>query len=1321
MSKNSKFIVYSTLVLTLLITVFSGCKKPSKEQPKEQPKQSIEKFTYKEIPGITREEINAIEALQGKYGSLVYAMDASTEAFVGRDGEIHGYGPLFCNWLTNMLRIPIKIMFLEWGDILKGLESGNVDFTGELMFTPERQKTYFMTSPTVDRSLKIYRIMNSEPIDTIIKQRRPRYAFLTGSVLSADVMENAGYEFNTVYVNDYKTAYSMLKSGEIDAYFGMDTSDVAFMSYRDVVTEDFYPLIFKSACLSTKNPELAPVITAVDKALNEETLGFLSMLYREGHQKYMEEKLYVQMTEEERAFIQKTPFVPIAAEFNNYPVCFFDNNTNLWHGIYFDALEEVTKLTGLRFKRVNDQQLENSDLTEMLYRGEVLIVPELYRIKENESRFLWSDVPFIKDTFAFLSKSDFLNVEIDQIPFLKVGVRGNSMYYEFLMKMFPNHRHLFVYDTQEEVWNALKQGEVDIIFACNRRLLTYTNFYEEAGYKLNLIIDYSFDISLGYNKDAYLLKSIVDKALRIINVNNISNQWMHKSYDYRYKLSEAQRPWLFGAAVLFFFILVLVVSLLIRSRNAGKELEDIVKQRTSALAYQTSKLEAVIHSIPDYMFCKDKDYRYTQCNKYFENFLGIREDDILGKTDFEGAWLHPEHAKMIFGIEQKVINENKIYSIEEKVHSPVTGNESYFETVKAPIRQDDAVVGIVAIIRDITKRKEMEEGVQAASRAKTSFLANMSHELRTPLNVVIGLTELILEDEMSDHVRESLVKISRAGVTLLSIVNDILDFSKIESGKLTLSPVEYYLSSMLNDLITLTITRLGEKPIIFHLDIEDNLPNKLFGDDLRVKQVLTNLLTNAIKYTHEGSVTLKARSTHEGDTVWMDFAVIDTGMGIPKENINSLFLDYYQVDDKANRHIEGTGLGLAITRRLVEMMEGKMYVESEHGKGSTFGFRIRQGYIDSSVLGADVSDKLRNFKYTDDKRIVSKKLVRVNLSFARVLVVDDMQTNLDVATGILRKYKMQVDVLSNGRAAIDRVQGGIPVYDLIFMDHMMPGMDGIETVDKIRALGTDYAKKVPIIALTANAIQGTDKMFYEHDFQAFVTKPIDIMEMDSVLRKWLYERKREADNATDAPDSLIEDDENEMDIYIPGVNTRKGMALYGHDTSIYLPLLRSYITNTPATLEKLKTVSADTLPSYVITVHGLKGTSAGIGAEEVRAQALELENLSRAGDLQGVLAKNRKLIADTELIVASVKEWLDKYDIQEAKPRKKAPDRELLAKLKESCDNYDMDGIDTLMKELESFNYEEEADLVKWIRERIDMSKLKETAKRIAEVLSGNN
>jgi len=710
----------------------------------------------------------------------------------------------------------------------------------------------------------------------------------------------------------------------------------------------------------------------------------------------------------------------------------------------------------------------------------------------------------------------------------------------------------------------------------------------------------------------------------------------------------------------------------------------------------------------------------------FRHMLGYTDENDF--PNILSSWsdlLHPEDKEATLNAFAKHMLDNTgktPYDVEYRLLRK-TGEYAYYRASGESIRDKNGnAIRVAGALMDITGTKNMlqdkdrqKEEAEAANRAKSTFLANMSHELRTPLNVVIGLTGLILEDKRLDkNVTENIIKISNAGSTLLSIVNDVLDFSKIESGKLELTPAEYYLASMLNDTITYTIARLGEKPINFHLNIEDNLPYKLYGDDLRVKQIFTNLLTNAVKYTDEGSVELNVRCAREGDSVWMNVAVSDTGMGISADDIKDLFLDYHRVDAKSNHHVEGTGLGLSITKKLVEMMDGEIKVESEYGKGSTFSFRIRQGFVNDAVLGADISDKLRNFCYTDDKRVVSQKLVRIDLSYAKVLVVDDIKTNLDVAAGLLGSYKMQVDCLTDGPSAIERIQSGTPVYNAIFMDHMMPGMDGIETVDRIRALGTEYAKKVPIIALTANAIRGTEKLFYEHDFQAFVTKPIDVTEMDSVLRKWVRDNTHE--------EVLINDELSEADlkienmvIEIPGVDTEKGLSLYGGARKIYLPMLRSYASNTPKVLEKLRLVSEENLHDYVITVHGLKGTSAALGAEQIRAQALELENLSRAGDLQGVLAKNDKLIADTGIIVSSVQEWLDKNDIHEVKPKLKAPDRELLAKLKECCEGYDIDGIDEIMSELEKADYEEDAELVQWIRDKIDISKMGEVAKRLGE------
>jgi PAS domain S-box-containing protein len=1298
------------------IILFSGCEKPLQNQSSPSP--SIEILSFKDIPGVTDDEINAVNVLKKKYDYFVFGSNLSTTAFSGKNGRIEGYTALFCRWLTEIFGIQFIPEFYEWNSLLKGLESGEVDFTDEIMAASERLSTYYMTSPIIQHSIKMYRLPGASPLEEIIRSHQPRYAFFEGSILNASVAENSEYIFETVYITSYSSAYSMLKSGEVDAYIGLDSSQAAFDEYGDIASEDFSPLIFKSSCLSAQKAELQPIISIIEKALDERTLKYLSELYQTGHQQYLGNKMFNMLTKEERAYIQNNPVVPVAAEFDNYPVCFFDTHSGQWLGIYFDALKEITNLTGLSFERVNNRNVQLQELIDLLESGKAQILSELFRTKDNENRFLWSEVPVMDDNFAFLSKTDFRNIEINEIPYLNIGIRRNSIYSDFFKKMFPNHRHLVEYTTQEEVWNALRSDEVEMIFACRKKLVTYTNYYEETGYKLNLILNNLFDTSFGYNKDAVVLRSIIDKALSVINTNNISNQWMLKSYDYRYKVVDAQRPWLIGASILIFIVLVMVSFSLVRSRSAGKQLEGLVSQRTNELAFKTSQLQMMFNSIPDLMFCKDINGRYTQCNKNFEEFTGIHESDILGKTDDECSWLYTGDAQRIFKIEKMVMDEDKMIKIEENVSSSKTGRKSLFETIKAPIKHENAVVGLIGIARDITQRKAMEEEVRAASRAKSAFLANMSHEIRTPLNVIIGLTDLSLEDDnLNKHTTDNLTKISSAGGTLLSIVNDILDFSKIESGKLELNPVEYYTSSLINDVITLVVTRLGEKPISFRLNISDDLPAKLYGDDLRVKQIFTNLLSNSAKYTHKGYIELSVNCIREGDAVWMEVAVIDTGIGIREKDLNKLFSDYNQVDTKANRNIEGTGLGLAITKSLVEMMDGEISAKSEYGKGSTFRIRIRQGFVNDTPIGHELAEKLRGFRYADDKRNVTKKLVRLNLSHAKVLVVDDMQTNLDVAAGLLRQYKMQVDCLQSGQEAINRIRQGTPVYNAIFMDHMMPGMDGIEAAQEIRALGTDYAQKIPLIALTANAIHGTEDMFYEHGFQSFVSKPINIMELDSVLRKWIRGEPREKELKNDSPIAfeIIPEEKNDNNtvIDIPGVDTEKGISYYGGETNIYLPFLRSYAANTPGILERLKTVSKETLSDYVIAVHGLKGTSAGIGAQALRESAAKLETMSRAGDLGGILAGNGKLIEEAQIVVANVKAWLERYDAKNAKPRLKAPDPEILSKLRQSCENYDMKSIDNAMSELESVDYEEGVDLILWLREKIDISEISEAAERL--------
>jgi signal transduction histidine kinase/CheY-like chemotaxis protein/HPt (histidine-containing phosphotransfer) domain-containing protein len=641
------------------------------------------------------------------------------------------------------------------------------------------------------------------------------------------------------------------------------------------------------------------------------------------------------------------------------------------------------------------------------------------------------------------------------------------------------------------------------------------------------------------------------------------------------------------------------------------------------------------------------------------------------------------------------------------------------------------------IAHPFEKMKEFAQMAESASEAKSHFLANMSHEMRTPLNAIIGFAELELGKEKEEalkpeypaETRENLEKIYSSGVTLLGLINDILDISKIESGKFELVPVNYDMPSLLNDTVVLNIIRIGSKPIVFKLDIDENLPARLLGDEIRIKQIFNNLLSNAFKYTKEGTVVLKIRCKREDAGVWMTCSVSDTGMGIRKEDIGKLFTDYNQVDARSNRHIEGTGLGLAITKRMVQMMGGNISVESVYGKGTTFTVRFLQGFVSDTVIGKAVAENLREFKYIMARQDRNQRLIRAAIPYAKVLVVDDVATNLDLARGIMKPYGMTVDCVAGGQAAIDLIRKGEPRYNAIFMDHMMPGMDGIEAVRIIRnEIDSEYARTVPVIALTANAILGNEELFLNNGFQSFLTKPIDIMKLNETINRWVRDKEMEKALGLDRESLLTEgagdrgeeakSDEGDLvitemmrTVRVKGLDMGKGLERFGGDGKAYMDSLRSYVVHTPALLAAARTL--EPLGDYAITVHGIKGSSYGISAEALGQWAEKLEHAAKAGDLALVRAENDGFIEAAEEFIAELTGFLDILEEKRCRPRKAVPDPALLEKIRDAAENYDMGELETAMEELEQYSYESDAALTPWLREQIDKSEFEEIQIRL--------
>jgi len=553
-----------------------------------------------------------------------------------------------------------------------------------------------------------------------------------------------------------------------------------------------------------------------------------------------------------------------------------------------------------------------------------------------------------------------------------------------------------------------------------------------------------------------------------------------------------------------------------------------------------------------------------------------------------------------------------------------------FSGMYKQLEKSNSILEIVVHERTVELERQIEIAVQA-NRAKSQFLATMSHEIRTPLNAVIGLSEIVLRrGKLPVASKSDIQQIHQSGSSLLGIINDILDISKIEAGGFELIPVEYETASLLSDTVSLNMVRIGSKPIVFALEISGDFPLMLVGDELRIKQVLNNLLSNAIKYTKEGSVTLTVAwedlSGRENE-VLLRFRVRDTGIGIRKKDIWKLFSGYTQLDTRANRKIEGTGLGLEITKKLVDMMGGSIVVESEYGSGSVFTVEIIQGIAGYKPIGEETAGKLKGFNYTADMK--GQNIDRSWMPYGKVLVVDDLPVNIQITRGLLEPYGLLVDSAESGQNAIELIKAENPRYDLIFMDHMMPDMDGIEAVRVIREESdSEYGRNVPIIALTANALVGTSEMFLSKGFNGFISKPIDIVQLDEALNQWIRDKKGEENGGQriENSDSALYSNNSKNDSPVPGtsfpfpdipdVNVKKGIAMTGGTEAGYRNVLATLNKNVKERLPLFQTPpDPDTLPMFITQVHSLKSSTASIGAAEVSARAAKLEAAGMAGDL----------------------------------------------------------------------------------------------------------
>ncbi len=585
--------------------------------------------------------------------------------------------------------------------------------------------------------------------------------------------------------------------------------------------------------------------------------------------------------------------------------------------------------------------------------------------------------------------------------------------------------------------------------------------------------------------------------------------------------------------------------------------------------------------------------------------------------------------------------------------------------------------------------------IERAARMKSDFLANMSHEIRTPMNAVIGMAELALREDLPENARTYIRQIKSSGHALLTIINDILDFSKIESGKMDIVATEYEPLAVIHNVVSMIRTRIGEKNVQLLTDISQNLPSKLYGDSIRFQQILINLLNNAVKFTPKGHVKLliSVRESSE-DEIILHAEIADTGSGIKPENLEKIFSSFQQVDSKRNRNIEGSGLGLTITKQLLELMGGSIHVESVYGVGSTFVFDLPQKVIDATP--ADVS-RLDEAVEKIDAEMESFTFVAPE---ARVLVVDDNAINLTVTKGLLEPLEMQIDTALSGREAIEKVQQ--TMYDLVFMDHMMPEMDGVETTHEIRRRFPEYAD-LPIIALTANAVNGVQQMFQEEGLNDFVPKPMELNVLVNAVRKWLPKEKMQMRRG-EILDVKPQTVERAKLPQIGDLDIQAAYAKLGSERLFWSVLKEYYrvIGKKCALIQKYW--EQHDRKSYTVEVHALKSASRQIGAMRLADAAERLEAAGNAGDDAMIDAQTGALLEKYRSYRDILAPWCAEQEKKEHSD-KLIPDEELhraLDEMQEAVGELDMDAIEAVLERLLQYQFGEE--------EKVLLERLQEAA-----------
>ncbi|MDR0306773.1 MAG: transporter substrate-binding domain-containing protein [Chitinispirillales bacterium] len=1118
--------------------------------------------SYKDIPGVTREEINAVKSIRNLRENLTFGYVVETEAQKTPVDEFTAFTFDFFSLLSSLFGIEFVSRGFDRLDSLKnGLDRREIDFTTGLIMTPGQKNEYHASVTVVGRYVHIFTHKDFLDIKHVNDIMGRKAAFLEGGevVIADHISHNyPGLFFKTVEVSTPQQAASMIRSGEAEMFLTYMELDRLLEENDFLRNQKFFKAAVVSASLVSADDNLAPVISIVNKYINGGGAEELFELHRDKKLESLRRKLFRSFTEAEAEYIEKhkreNAAVDIGLQHDAYPANFYNKVEEQYQGIAQDILDEITRLTGLKFEMKTVSV--NTPLAEImaeLKAGEISMMTQLLYSESRKDDYIWSGIPYLSTNYALISKREFPNVSEYQIHYYRVGTINRSVHEEMFNLWYPDHKKRTVFASANEAFAALEKDEVDLLMLSENMLWAMTHYNEKTGFKVSVSFDAYQESRFGYNKSEELLRSIVDKTMRNIDIEGIREGWLRRTFDYSRKLSGMRLHYTLVFALGAVITLIILFFMLTRNIKLNRRLRE------------------------------QADY---------------------------------------------------LKASKEKAHE--------------------------------------------LSDAKSMFLANMSHEMRTPMNAITGMADLLINEQLTERQQGYVKDINTASHLLLSIINDILDLSKIEAGKFALNPIDYDFDELVSNIGSTFKFMARKKNLDFKYEKHGEMPTCLYGDDLRLKQALMNICSNAVKFTNVGFVRLKVTADDET----LIFEIKDTGPGIRKEDIEILFSPFVQIDTKKNRNITGTGLGLSISKNFIEMMGGRISVESVYGKGSAFTVIIPKiiGTQSNIVRGNDGSHG---------------KKVTFRAPAAKVLLVDDNPLNLKVASGLLGLYGISADTATSGSESILAVNKA--GYDIVFMDHMMPEMDGVEAAAQIRVMDDGKHSNIIIVALTANAIHGSREMFLQSGFNDYVAKPIELDKLSEVLRKWIpAEKIEEHEAAHPALITPVKENESVGKIIdavsrIDSINIEIGMERVSGIAEMYSETLRVFYNMLPAECKKMESfLQDDNIINFAISIHGMKSSLATIGAMELSNRALELEFAAKSDKLEFCREAAPSFLRDLRVFHSQLSNIFKIDNVKH--PRPKGENVYLCENVKraiEAAQNYDGDLGLKILDKLLMYDYDE--------------------------------